>query len=205
MSYSLINFSFLNLGRNETILSSSNVQKDDDFSLPLLWTEPDEENVLIHRILNSVTDISGSDEQQEDFENDFDEMRLDALENLAGFIIKKCRKYINPDIAVNNEINNYSWVDEISEGGLIKPSKLFLNEIYKLEKIFENINNNTIRVQSNYLKNLISLATNVNLPMKAKELFFRCRTYFRIKNLNNSACSIKLNKRKNKKNKKICT
>lgn len=45
-------------------------------------------------------------------------------------------------------------------------------------------NNDSLKITKLYLKKLYKLAENVNLDENVKQLFFRSRLYFRIKNLN---------------------
>lgn len=129
---------------------------------------------------------------------DYDELSQDALQYLGGYIIKKlgCD---NLGIRTSNVQNNvYTWVDQISEGGLYKPSALFYEELVKLENIFIKFNGEEFNYMNNFMKNIQLQAVSIPLPDKVKTLFFKCRMFFRIRNMNKT-----LKERKYKSNKKM--
>ena len=80
--------------------------------------------------------------------------------------------------------STWTWVDQVSEGGLYKPTESFLLKIIELEKIFIEINNNRISIRRDYLKYHLSQCDSINAIERVKRLFFRCRLYFRLKKLN---------------------
>lgn len=64
------------------------------------------------------------------------ELHEDALENLAGYIAKRCK--LGEGFVQESGIcsaSTYMWVDELSEGGLKKPTEVYLSKIKQLENI----------------------------------------------------------------------
>lgn len=74
----------------------------------------------------------------------------------------------------------------MDEGKLTIPNDTFLALIEELDRIFDNFNGKGFNTGPGYLSSLINLATSVNVDQKIKALFFRCKTYFRIRIFNDS-------------------
>lgn len=99
-------------------------------------------------------------------------MTVDALENLAGFIIKKCRIEGETKQMVAHS-STYTWVDERSEDGLKKPDQHFLKSIFKLEEICKRLNGDKFFSDKSYLKRYISSTKDIPLAARLKKLFFK--------------------------------
>lgn len=126
--------------------------------------------------------------------SDVTELEDDAIEYLAGYLIKKLK--INKHVS---EDSSYTWVDQISEGGLKKPSREFQNKIKSLENIFFKHNKNDIYTGSKFLAKLLNDSENVDLNIEVKKLYYRTRLYIRIRYLNNDKSNICNNTRKKRK------
>lgn len=80
-----------------------------------------------------------------------------------------------------------TWVSQVSEGGLFKPNSAFMDELKKLNKIFEVVHGSEGSLKSgpNFMKTLLELSKkNDFCSEEAKQVFFRCKMYFRIRKLN---------------------
>lgn len=118
---------------------------------------------------------------------EFDDLVYDSLEYLGGYISKRINKTVSK---ARNECpgsSTFTWIDHISEGGLVKPSEEFMEDIQNLERIFEVFNGDGLSFSNNFLKNLLNKARDfTSCSEQAQLLFFRTRLYFRIKSLNKS-------------------
>lgn len=144
---------------------------------------------------------------EEDVENtlrnaDLEELRWDGLENLAGFVAFKLRKKEKLGYIPDCNEGSFSWVNHLSEGGLQKPTEEFLIKCNELDHIFNTFNGDSLKIEKNYLKCLNNLAKNVDLSDEAKNLFFKCKMYFKIRILNHNIKEIS-NIRKRKMSKII--
>lgn len=176
------------LGRNEGSFSAfGNVEEDKTPNLPL----------------STVTNLSGQmlskiqiTEQQTTENEEFPDLVSDSLEHLAGFVCYKLQEN-NSSIST---ASSYTWTSHLSEGGLTKPSDEFLEQVKELEKIFIHVNGDDLATKKNYMQELLSLSSNITCSEKAKKTFYRCRMYFRMRQLNkNIADQQRSRKRKNKK------
>lgn len=173
-------------------------------------TEEAETEILSTQLLSSLSkseDASGSisddninnDDDFTDIVVDYDDLHEDALEYVAGYIARRLKlgeDYVYPS-GMSSQ-STYTWIDELSEGGLKKPTEEFLTKLKKLELIFNVINKDNINTNSNYLSNLLSKVKHNDLDDKIKTLFFRCRMYFRIRELNKKFIFSNLNKKHKK-------
>lgn len=107
------------------------------------------------------------------------ELQDDALEYLAGYIIKKLGAY-----EYTATTNTYNFIDEVSKGGLQKPTKEFFEKLRHLETIFNKFNYDKICLEPNIRQKLIQKSYNVDIPIDVKSFFFKCRIFFRVKHLN---------------------
>lgn len=190
--------------RNEDILiSTGNVENDASFLDECVNDERVITSDLLCKILHKQPEsvlLSREIEDDINFEEiEIEELQEDALEYLGGYIIKKCFKGNEAQVYRDANSSTFTWVDEVSEGGLIKPSKQFIIILKQLEKVFETLNGNKISITQNYLKKHLLQSEKIECEAKVKTLFFRCRMYFRIKHLNNDNKKIKKTKRKYKK------
>lgn len=140
---------------------------------------PEEDDVLLNE----------DDFIKEGVNEEINELKYDALEHLTGYICHKTKLG-----ASEASESSFTWTDQLSEGGLIKPPQQLVQKMQELEKIFHSVNGNTISIQSNYLKNLLNLSSNIDCDELVKKTFFRSRMYFRIKKLNE--CNLNAKKRK---------
>ena len=187
------------LQRNEGSFSSfGNVDDDDTPNIPM-----DEINLCGKYFSAFKNDVSSSPEEpvnsdESDLTKDLTDIEYDGLENLAGYV---CHKLKEPNSFIaSSQSSNYTWVSHLSEGGLSKPSTEFLGHMEELEKIFKSVNSNKLHISKNYLKNLMQISSSISCSEKAKLLFYRCRMYFRIRDLNRELNNATLSrKRKMKK------
>lgn len=129
--------------------------------------------------------------QKENDENEIENLQYDGLENLAGYICHKLKNK-NPGIAITAlDDSTYSWVNHLSEGGLSKPSQLFMETLKSCDAIFIKLNGDKLLLTSGYLQKHMT---------EAKEIEGRCRMYFRIRSLN-TEISQHISTRKRKFNK----
>lgn len=186
------------MGKNEGAYSDfSNVEADDTPDLPMSGQMIDKldtsNNPLL--IVNDPLIVVNANEQDEVISHELHELEYDGLENLAGYIYFKLGysriEYTNKPF--------YTWLDHVDEGGLCKPSDEFLLKMEELENIFTSVNGDTLLVCKNYIKNLVSKSVHVDCSDSAKNLFFRSRMYFRLKELNKSLRKPIVGKRKMKK------
>lgn len=131
-----------------------------------------------------------------------EDLQYDGLENLAGYICHKLKNQ-NPSVAVNPlDDSAYTWVNHLSEGGLSKPSISLMKTLKSCDDIFLKLNGEKLMVTSGYIQNHLLEAKDIEANEEVKKLFFRCRMYFRIRQLN-VEISQNTNKRKRKFNKII--
>lgn len=124
-------------------------------------------------------DESPTEEEEEISSLEFDELKEDAIEYLAGFLIKKCKVPNDPYTSCS-----FTWVDQKSEGGLKKPNETFLKNVTILESIFMKYNKEHLYTEGKFMEKHLKKAEAVPLDISVKKLFFKCRLYFRIKHLN---------------------
>lgn len=168
------------LGRNEGSLSSfSNVEED--ATGDIIANEVN----LCGKFFSSV-DKSGTNEKESlnitSDDAELNDIEYDGLENLAGYI---CHAVKEPTASIaSTSTQNYTWVSHLSEGGLTKPSPEFMIQMERLETIFKSVNADSLFIGKKYLKKLLDLSTEISCSDKSKQLFFRSRMFFRIKQLN---------------------
>lgn len=166
------------MGRNEGSLSiASNVEVDDT---------PDLSPIEINLSGDCFAPLEVEVESFSNIENDIPELSdatYDGLENLAGFICKKVKEPTS-FITSNSTNSSFTWIDHLSEGGLQKPTQHFMTEIEKLEAIFDSVNKPDLLISKHYLKNLFDRSVEVHCSDSVKKLFFKCRIYFRLRELN---------------------
>lgn len=102
---------------------------------------------------------------------DLSDMQLDGLENLAGFIAFKFRKTEKLGYLSSSIDATYSWVDHLSEGGLMNPNDDFLQKCAQLEKIFNDINKDTLKIGRFYIQEHLNQSEHIDLSMDVRKLF----------------------------------
>lgn len=119
----------------------------------------------------------------EDLNADFghiDILQEDALEYIAGYIIRK------QNLAEYEcDQNSYTRVDQVSKGFLKKPSSEFVSHLKQLETVFKSKIKSEILHKPKIRQKIIESSCHVNLPLDVKILFFKCRIFFRINNQKN--------------------
>lgn len=123
--------------------------------------------------------------------NEINEFEEDAIEYIGGYLIKK----LHLNNFKSNELT-YTFVDQISEGGLQKPTRIFIEKLIKLEEVFSRINYNGIYTGPQFLNYHINKSADIDLPLEVKKLYFKIRLHNRLKNLNQVNLENKRKKRK---------
>ncbi|KAI8124612.1 Transposable element P transposase [Lucilia cuprina] len=126
-----------------------------------LWENIDDNETEIAKQANELTCV---------IENDFDCFEEDALEYVAGYIIQKL-KLTNSES--KNDEGGFTWVNQVSKGGLKKPNSLFLNKLKQIEILFRNINGDSISNISNLTKYMLDKSSENDLPENVKSFFFK--------------------------------
>lgn len=191
------------LGRNDEVISNScNVMQGNDAENIAVQNFSSIENIcnlsgvgeddakIVTKELFKNFDLQNTDEVDATdnyVTDDFSELKWDGLENLAGFVAFKLRK--NECLgSISSKLNDVSstWINHLSEGGLMKPTDEFLSRCRQLNDIFETINGKSLKITPNFIKQHIDCAKDINVSNDVKRLFFLCKMYFRIRILNNS-------------------
>ena len=114
-----------------------------------------------------------------------DDLEYDDLEQLGGLIAFKL-KAKEPELGLStNCLSEYTFVNHLSEGGLVKLSPILMRNLIDLEKTFTKYND-PLKICKNYLAFHIEKSSYVecSLDLDVKTLFFRCHVYFTIRHLN---------------------
>lgn len=128
----------------------------------------------------------------------------DALEYIAGYLAKK-HKENQPELGdftykvkSDHSYNIPSWVQQLSFGGLIKPSLEWLNKVKKWNFYFEKYANDIIKLGPGVVKKLANKIKRKedNIPFKIIYRFCKLRIIIRINYNNFQAQSKKNLKRK---------
>lgn len=130
-------------------------------------------------------------------------LEYDGLQNVAGYICFRLKR-VEPDLSIPTSSSEgpHTWTNHLSEGGLSKPSEHFMQIVQKLEQIFREFNGDNLLISANYIKNLLEKSRAIHCSDKVKNLFFRCRMFFKIKQLNSTINTSSMSV-KSKKNKKV--
>ncbi|XP_039968330.1 uncharacterized protein LOC120780115 [Bactrocera tryoni] len=113
-----------------------------------------------------------------------DQLEYDGVENVAGYLCHRLKNVL-PHIVESGQSNNsYTWVNHLSEGGLTKPTPQFVEKVARMEKIFTDINKDSLYACKGYIQMLIDKARDIDCDQEAKKLFFRSRMFFEIRKLN---------------------
>lgn len=104
----------------------------------------------------------------------------DVLEYIGGYLIKKL-----PHCDVHPAMQS-SWIDTVSDGGLKTPSKLLVNKLDKLEKVFNDKMGKTVDKEPKIFFRLVNDKTSIEIEpnVKVRKLFFKVRIHARIRALN---------------------
>lgn len=128
-------------------------------------------------------------------ENDeLESLQFDGLEHLGGYICYRLKMPAELEAPLFE--NDWSWTNQLTEGGLKKPSFEMLTKLEKLENIFKTFNKESIVCKKGYIKSLLQLSKHIELTEKAKQIFFRSRMFFRIRILNKNLADFKLSKKR---------
>lgn len=190
------------LGRNDGVMShAANVEVDDTPDLERTQKSLTGKYILYFKLLENFNGLyihmytvgiifSQIDLPHEDRESgeqeELSDLAYDGLENLAGYICHRLKEQ-EPNISVPRnelEVQPYTWIDHLSEGGLSKPTEEMMGKIQELHTIFNTINNEGLLITEGFLKKHIELAQKIDCSEKIKKIFFRARMYFKIRTLN---------------------
>lgn len=186
------------LGRNDQIISEyANIESNDtadlDFSnqismqippnISLDENEYDEINTITAELLHDLYSETQCFDNTE-IDDNLSELEWDGLEHLAGYIAFKLHDKTLGAPTDKSSYSAHTWISHLSEGGLYKPTENFMRYIKKLDNIFKQFNNPSIKICRRYIEQLMNLAQPIEISNEAKRLFFRCRMYFKIRILN---------------------
>nr|AAK08181.1 putative transposase [Drosophila helvetica] len=107
---------------------------------------------------------------------EIDELTEDGMD-VAGYVIKRRRM---SDCCKQSP--TFTYVDEVSHGGLIKPSDQFKNKLKELKIIFSHYTKEKFEITNNLKEKLA--AQNVELDKLVISFYFKMRIYLRVKYLN---------------------
>lgn len=120
----------------------------------------------------------------------------DGLEYLAGYIAKKFKNTHNLGYCTYKNTNEHcyaipNWLQHLSFGGLIQPSKQWMKQVHIMEKKFNQFHGKTsIKSGQNIVKRTTNfLANTLNISKELIEDFSRQRIFVRIKYLNTKSTS----------------
>lgn len=215
------------LGKNPGISSKSNTHDDnkEEYLLSKVFKEVDITNVVdseqneITSETDTATECDSINTSYDHQEEDKNEMSLDAVEYLAGWVAKKYR-YKYPELgSTSTEVNKTSkdhdylipsWLNYLSYGGLIIPSINFKQMILRVENLFKKFTKNKIPKTPNVVNRITRMIYNRMITdEKYKPVIKTCvkqRIFIRIKFLNQnmtSMCKIKRSKLKLQKLNKL--
>lgn len=153
-----------------------------------------DEELTLSAMLFSAYNLSDDEEENDLYIDDIvpdtvtfeTEMEKQGLLYFGGYIVKKFPNYSFLGEAVGE--NDTSWIGEIcrQEGKLMKPSDYFFKKLEKMEACFNVYHGKTaLKPGYNVVKNLsASICPIVDLAIDVVTFFVRCRTFFRIRELN---------------------
>lgn len=133
-----------------------------------------------------------------------EETTNDALEYIAGYLAKKYKDVLpnlgdfTHKISQEHLYNIPSWVQQLSYGGLIKPSKEFFKKVKAWNSYFQTYHGESFRSGPGVVKKLAKkiLKKECGYPCKVIEAFCKLRTIIRINFRNLKAKHEKALKRK---------
>ena len=136
---------------------------------------------------------------------EINDLKYDGLEHLAGYIIYRLKDKV-PNMIHNycdtDSTSTYTWTDTLSEGFLRKPNLKFMELLQQLDDIYNVKNGKTLQPGNDYIKNLIAKSNGVDLPYAIKNLFYRCKMFFKIRTMNLKLIEDANSKKKKKKKKR---
>lgn len=201
------------LGRNDGAISSAANVEDQQDSEEIMITDnnfqtisslPDEaeitgeetmitRNALCDLNTNSNDTTTSNMTDSMDLEDDkIGAVELDGLESVGGFIANKLKKKY-PHLGTVTADQHHTYVDQLSEGFLYKPTDEFLKNLSKLWKIFQI---QELKRKKCFISSLLEDSCEVDVPEEVKKLFFKTVMYFSIKTHNSAISDAKIHKRK---------
>lgn len=166
-----------------------------------------DEEVLTTKMLSPI--ITSTFEEEED-EFSFDAEHLEnykvteestieqaGIAYIAGYLAYRTRGkdrtlgtptgHLN-NVLVKKQTSPQTWINKVSEGGLLQPNPEFLENVYSMENVFKEFNHasDMINKNPNYIKNLVMKMSSCvpNLSESVVKIFARTRMYIRIMELN---------------------
>lgn len=142
-----------------------------------------ETEVLTTKMLESIispNELVVINEDDEDGLN-LNNVEYDSLEYLGGYILKRLRTKLPHLVDKYSDKNSstFTFVEQKSEGFLIKPTMEFIAQLEKMNSIFNRLNEGGLKPKSNYIKDLMSV--NVDVDERFKKIFYRCKMFFNIR------------------------
>ena len=175
-----------------TILSNSRMQSNNS-SLTCEDVEDSHDNAAT---ASSFKESCNNSNFSLDLTNVDEELHDDSIEYLAGFIAFKLT--LGTDYYCQSD-STYTFVDEISEGGLVKPNEIIVQKLKILDDIFKSVNKDSLETKIELINTLLKKSENVELEDGVKKLFFKCRIFFRTRQLNHKITKFSTQIRKHKK------
>lgn len=141
-----------------------------------------------------VPKIFNTDEFEEAMErvrSDFDEngyepeeCTKDVLSIIASYMVKKTSCNNIGPAATNMFLHN------LNDGDIIIPSVPLMAKVYRMEGYFQSLCGYDMDINTGFTKRLMLSASDVDLDVIAKKLFFTCRIYSRLRDLNNKVPTV---------------
>ncbi|GBL75626.1 hypothetical protein AVEN_154943-1 [Araneus ventricosus] len=176
------------------------------------FTKPRNESKIQEIIRNEVsyderTAIVDSSEYSNDFSPD---CSAEGLKDLAGYIAHRCRKYDRSLAITSGQIlvissHEKTWIEVLSKRGLLVPTDEWCEQIKKIEQTFlEMHGSNYLSIERNVISNLC-LALKEKFPSVSEEIikiYSRTRTFIRLRWLNVTLITNKIQRGQLKRTKK---
>lgn len=208
------------LGKNPKIISNkSNTTDKNNEEFMVASTLKNINLTIDHVHKEAKIDKSGTDTADDVSDNDgsssserhgiqMNEMTIDAIDYLAGWIAKKYKLKFPGLGSITSKLSNQehdylmpSWINHLSYGGLIVPSNKFKNNIYRIERLFKKITKLQIPKGPNVVKNLTKkIISRMEMEDKYNSViqsYIKQRILIRMKYLNKHHISLQ-KKRKSK-------
>lgn len=179
------------LGRNQTMLCQEYAANVNSYPFE---NSSDSAFTITAELLNHIPDESQSFDDEED---SITNLQHDGIQHIAGYVAYRLRHQENLGKPTSHD-NGFvtTWIDELSEGGLYRPGEEFLKTIYKLETIFNKYNGIGLKSKTNYIEGLLEMSSEIEGSDNMKKLFFRCKMYFRMRNMNRNLTAVVANEKK---------
>lgn len=148
----------------------------------------DQENIELSCSSSFSSSSSNQSKKSFDLCSSSEEVTHDALEYIAGYLAKKFQSLL-PHIGdfthvkrAEHSYNLPSWIEQLSYGGLIKPTEKWLQKIKKWNHYFESHHGESLRKTTGVVKNLAKkiFKKEKEIPLKVIQVFCKLRTKIRM-------------------------